>query len=166
MRAISLKEDVQRWKTIGDGQFRVRFRVVLSRFFFLFYKFLFAHFVSLLLSLRARARVWLRCFRGVRQWWMKTVGVIIWTSQSRDCRDGASRGARALISQFYILSRTKAVFARFLRIGDFLSWFTSHIAWSPSLTTNAFSLLSPKKYTRRLQTIWKRSSRTRKRKRI
>jgi hypothetical protein len=56
MRATSLKEDVQRWKTIGDGQFRVRFCVVLSFFFFLFYKFLFAHFVSPFFSRCARAR--------------------------------------------------------------------------------------------------------------
>lgn len=68
MRATSLKEDVQRWKTIGDGQFRVRFCVVLSFFFFFFTNF-FLRILYLLFSLvaRARARVWLRCFRGVRQ---------------------------------------------------------------------------------------------------
>jgi len=55
MRATSLKEDVQRWKTIGDGQFRVRFCVVLS--LSLSFLNLFLHILYLFFSLVARARV-------------------------------------------------------------------------------------------------------------
>ena len=62
-RTGSLKEDVRRWKTIGDGQFRVRFVLFsLCAFFFSFLNSC-AHssrrvfyFASLFLS-RARARV-------------------------------------------------------------------------------------------------------------